>query len=95
MFLASGQSKRIFHRLTLGASKCVFRDEAAIAIEILARDLRISIAASPLTIAASLRKKDPLAPRVSVAALVAGFTTIRLHNVISSFTISRSGLSSS
>ena len=59
---------------TLGASGGFFRSEAAIvsgeaAIVILTRGDRdpgrMTIAASPLTIAASLRKKNPLAPRVS------------------------------
>ena len=42
--------------VTLGARGFFFRSEAEIG--------RITIAASPLTIAASLRKKNPLAPRV-------------------------------
>ena len=70
--LKTGQSGKLGH--LLGARGVFFRSEAAIvsgkaAIEILAREReeknRISIATWPLTIAASLRKKTPLTPRVT------------------------------
>ena len=48
---------------TLGASEAAIVSGKA-ANEILAREIRISIEASPLTIVALLRKENPLAARV-------------------------------